>query len=62
MQKIARLLFALFALLALQTSPLTAQNYSGPVPIQDFHRHHGYDPIYTFGPVAEGDTLAWIRD
>ncbi|MBK7336933.1 MAG: hypothetical protein IPJ00_12515 [Saprospirales bacterium] len=61
MQKIARLLFALFALLALQISPLTAQNYSGPVPIQDFHRHHGYDPIYTFGPVAEGDTLAWIR-
>ncbi|MBK6904511.1 MAG: hypothetical protein IPH04_17345 [Saprospirales bacterium] len=52
---------ALLVCLTLTATLLQAQNYSGPKPIQDFHRHNGYDPIYTFGPVNAGDTLAWIR-
>ena len=51
---------ALFICLALATT-LNAQNYSGVKPIQDFHRHNGYDPVFTFAPVNTGDTLAWVR-
>ncbi|MBK7410151.1 MAG: hypothetical protein IPJ40_20110 [Saprospirales bacterium] len=54
-------LLVLVALLALQSVSLFAQNYSGVKPIQDFHRHNGYDPTYTYAPVNTGDTLAWIR-
>lgn len=52
---------SLFVFLTLTTTFLSAQNYSGVKPIQDFHRHNGYDPVYTFSPVNEGDTLAWVR-
>lgn len=52
---------ALFVCLTLTTTFLSAQNYSGVKPIQDFHRHNGYDPVYTFAPVNQGDTLAWVR-
>lgn len=55
------ILLALLGLLLLQISTLNAQNYSGIHPIQDFHRHNGFDPALTFKPVEEGDTLAWIR-
>ena len=53
--------WASFVCLLLSSFVLNAQNYSGVKPIQDFHRHNGYSPIYTYSPVNEGDTLAWIR-
>lgn len=51
----------ILACLMLIVGFLNAQNYSGVKPIQDFHRHNGFDPVYTYAPVHEGDTLAWIR-
>ena len=61
MKNLARMLTGLLAFLALQATLLNAQNYSGTHPIQDFHRHNGFDPVFKFAPVEEGDTLAWIR-
>lgn len=54
-------LFVFTTLLAFYSVTAFAQNYSGFKPIQDFHRHNGYDPVFKYAPVNTGDTLAWIR-